>query len=338
MTDVCVSHVRWGRRVPLLRNASFDLAAGEIAAVVGSARDGRSALLQVVAGLMRPDSGEVRFTDATAASLSYTEPWDLLGNQILWIDPISPPDHLLVRDHIVMSLILGCRYRYKVRAAERLAWEALDQMGIADYGENHLIAMSRWELLLIELARSVAVRPRFVLIDDLFDGFGPRRTREAGRLLRSLVDELECGVLLGVLDVESASVADHVWCLDRGSLTTIDRPSDHQDVALASEMHERGDKDIAAFVAGRTLEEHLRKLAVKSGIPTERTRGVPCKADALNGALANIGVYNWLQQKVVTALLDLRNKAAHGRSSEYDAAQVSAMIRDVRDFLTRFPA
>jgi hypothetical protein len=45
-----------------------------------------------------------------------------------------------------------------------------------------------------------------------------------------------------------------------------------------------------------------------------------------------------LQQKSVTAWLDLRNKAAHGRHSEYDAAQVSALIRDVRDFMTRLPA
>lgn len=322
--------------MPLLRSVSFDLAAGEIAAVVGSRRDGRLALLQVAAGLMRPDSGDVRFTDATATSLSYSGSRYLLGNQILWVEPESPPHWISVRNHVVTPLLVD--RRYTVREAKRLALEALNQMGIADYSENPLIAMSSWERLLIELARSIAIRPRFVLIDGLFDEFGPKRMQEARRLLRSLVDELECGVLLGVLDIESALVADRVWRLDQGSLTRIDRPSDRRDVALASEMHERGDKDTAAFVAGRTLEEHLRRLAVKNGISTERTKGVPYKADALNGALANIGVYNRLQQKVVTALLDLRNNAAHGQSSEYDMAQVSAMIRDVRDFMTRFPA
>lgn len=123
-------------------------------------------------------------------------------------------------DHVVTPLLFD--RRYTVREAKHLAWEALNQLGIADYSRNRLIAMSSWERLLVELARSIAVRPRFVLIDGLFDELGPKRMREARRLLRSLVDELECGVLLGVLDIESALVADRVWRLEQGSLDPID--------------------------------------------------------------------------------------------------------------------
>lgn len=72
VADICVNHGRRGRRVSLLRGVSFDLAAGEIAAVVGSRRDGRLTLLEVAAGLVCPDSGDVRFTDATVTSLSYS--------------------------------------------------------------------------------------------------------------------------------------------------------------------------------------------------------------------------------------------------------------------------
>jgi len=45
-----------------------------------------------------------------------------------------------------------------------------------------------------------------------------------------------------------------------------------------------------------------------------------------------------LEQKSVTAWLDLRNKAAHGHYDDYDHQQVAALIRDVREFLIRNPA
>jgi ABC-type multidrug transport system ATPase subunit len=200
--------------------------------------------------------------------------------------------------------------------------------------------LSRCERVRVELARGVVARPQLMVIDDLFDGLGVRDTRTVGRLLRSLLDELECGVLLGVSDLEWAVAADRVWRLDQGSLTSVsDRLFDPMDaVGLASELHERGYKDPAAMVMGSALEELLRKLAVKAGVSIERDDGSPQKADALNHGLGHADAYNMLQQKSVTAWLDLRNKAAHGRHSEYDAAQVSALIRDVRDFMTRLPA
>jgi hypothetical protein len=107
---------------------------------------------------------------------------------------------------------------------------------------------------------------------------------------------------------------------------------------MASELRGRGYKDAAAVIAGSTLEGHLRKLAVKASVPFGREDGTPLKADALNSELARIGAYNKLQQKTITAWLDLRNKAAHGLYTEYEDTQVSALVRDVRDFMTRFPA
>lgn len=106
---------------------------------------------------------------------------------------------------------------------------------------------------------------------------------------------------------------------------------------MASELLEKSYKDPAAVIAGSVLEEHLRKLCDRSGIDVEAD-GKPRKADSLNTDLARQTVYNKLEQKNVTAWLGLRNHAAHGDYDQYDAAQVGAMIQNVRDFLTRHPA
>jgi hypothetical protein len=55
----------------------------------------------------------------------------------------------------------------------------------------------------------------------------------------------------------------------------------------------------------------------------------------MNADLTAVGAYTKLDQKNVTAWLDLRNKAAHGKYAEYQAAQVALMIAGIRDFITR---
>ena len=53
----------------------------------------------------------------------------------------------------------------------------------------------------------------------------------------------------------------------------------------------------------------------------------------MNVELAKTGIYNKLVQKKVTALADLRNKAAHGEWTEFTDKDVEDMIRDVRRFM-----
>jgi hypothetical protein len=111
---------------------------------------------------------------------------------------------------------------------------------------------------------------------------------------------------------------------------------------MAQHLVQSGYKDAGAVVAGSSLEAHLRQLAKRFGVPTENTtvRGSiePKKADLLNSDLVKAGAYSGLDQKNVTAWLDLRNKAAPGRYAEYQREQVEIMIDAVRNFMTRFPA
>ncbi len=108
-------------------------------------------------------------------------------------------------------------------------------------------------------------------------------------------------------------------------------------IEMAGYLLDQGFKDPAAVIVGSVLEEHLRQLCVKVGIPVE-TGGKPKKADTLNGELATQSVYSKLDLKSVTAWLDLRNKAAHGKYSEYTRDQVAVMLQGVREFIARVPA
>jgi len=106
---------------------------------------------------------------------------------------------------------------------------------------------------------------------------------------------------------------------------------------MAEHLLRQGYKDPAAVRVGTVLEGHLRAACDARGIPTE-VSGKPKKADSMNSELAAAGVYNKLDQKNVTAWLDLRNKAAHGQYGEYTGEQVANTALGVREFMARIAA
>jgi hypothetical protein len=106
---------------------------------------------------------------------------------------------------------------------------------------------------------------------------------------------------------------------------------------MASYLLSEGYKDAASVIIGGVLEEHIRKLCTKHGISID-SNGRPKKADTMNSELANAGVLTKLDQKNITAWLDLRNKSAHGKYAEYTQPQVELFQQSVQDFLTRVPA
>lgn len=144
---------------------------------------------------------------------------------------------------------------------------------------------------------------------------------------------------LGIINSIKAEI-DNGWLYNSfKSIVSSEIFSDFIEMAeyLLSEKY----KDTAAVIIGSVLEEHLRQLCQKNQISLETTKGdgsiIPKKADVLNADLAKAGIYSSkvLDQKNVTAWLDLRNKAAHGKYSEYSLQQVELILQGVTEFIAR---
>ncbi len=119
----------------------------------------------------------------------------------------------------------GCRWRSAAVAASDRGgswrWRRSNASARRGCAGQRWAELSNWERLLVGLARGIASSPKLLVVDDLMDGFGIGRTREAGELLLALVRELGCGVLMSCSDLEAALVADRVWSLERGRLTLL---------------------------------------------------------------------------------------------------------------------
>ena len=143
---------------------------------------------------------------------------------------------------------------------------------------------------------------------------------------------------IGILKACRAEIAGG-WLLTTKGLVSAEVFSDFLD--MAGHLLAEGYKDPAAVMVGSVLEEHLRRLCGKNSIPIEVTKAdgskAPLKADAMNSELAKASIYTKLDLKNVTAWLDLRNNAAHGKYGEYTADQVDLMLRGVSHFVARKP-
>ena len=111
---------------------------------------------------------------------------------------------------------------------------------------------------------------------------------------------------------------------------------------MAQHLCDANYKDAATVIADSTLESHLRALCNKGDISTEVLKAdgdkVPKRAESMNSDLATATTYSKLDQKSITAWLDLRNKAAHGKYNEYTLEQVSILVSGVQNFIVRNPA
>jgi predicted ABC-type transport system involved in lysophospholipase L1 biosynthesis ATPase subunit len=210
---------RGDRPIRVLVDVGLTVSSGEIVAVVGSRHEGKTTLLKIAAGLEEPDAGKVMFSDLDLARCSDEQHSRLRGSEIAWIHREGTGLGFDVLDYIAIPLKMGRGLAR--REAESRALGALERVGARECAWLSWGDLSNWERVLVAFARGMAHEPRLMIVDDVIDGFGMGRTREAGELLLSFAQDQGCGVLMSASDREAALVAERVWQFDRGRLELV---------------------------------------------------------------------------------------------------------------------
>lgn len=218
LDDVSKRFRRGRRRWQILSGVSIAVHAGEHVGVVGGRGEGKTTLLEIAAGIELPDEGRVLFAGGDLTSCSTDARADLLGDRIAWMPRETSGDFEAI-DCVGLPLAMGRGAR--MRDADDRAMTALEYVGVANLARRRWNELSNWEQVLVTFARGFATMPDLMVIDDLLDGLGSRRTREANDFLRSFTDELGCGVLVAASDLDSVLLADRVLCFQEGSVASM---------------------------------------------------------------------------------------------------------------------
>jgi lipopolysaccharide export system ATP-binding protein len=219
-------HKRYGSRV-VVKDVSLAVAAGEVVGLLGPNGAGKTTCFYMVVGLVPMDGGAISLDGRSIAHL----PIHRRARMGLSYLPqeASVFRRLTVEENVraVLELQLGPDRKPLPQSAiaTRLD-ELLDDLQIAHLRTNPAQSLSGGERRRVEIARALAARPRFVLLDEPFAGVDPIAVIEIQRIVRFL-KERGIGVLITDHNVrETLGICDHAYIINEGEVLAAGRPDE----------------------------------------------------------------------------------------------------------------
>lgn len=217
LTLDCVT-VRWPRgerarreRVAL-RGVSLVVDPGELVGVWGTRHSGRSTLVQVAAGIVRPTEGVVRFDGESLVNRPKLGVREGIGYCDREFDPAVAGT---VIEHVAAPLLNGDMSN---RNAERAAEELLTWAGVGACAELLPSELDAAETIRVAIARAAVTRPRVLVIDEPATGVRASEERSVLRLLHALARDQRVAVLMTVDDAAGLAGVDRALSIDDGVL------------------------------------------------------------------------------------------------------------------------
>ncbi len=175
-------------RIEILKGLSFTLPRGEILGIVGGSGSGKSTLGRAMVRLLQPTGGAVRFDGQDITHLTEAALRPLRRRfQMIFQDPMSS----LNPRHRVGQLVAAPLRLHGVDGADRLAAQALDHVGLSrDFARRYPQELSGGQRQRVGIARAIALRPEFILADEIVSGLDVSSQAQVLNLLEALVKDL----------------------------------------------------------------------------------------------------------------------------------------------------
>ncbi len=202
---------------PAVDRVSFDLGEGELLALLGPSGCGKTTTLRMIGGLEVPDSGAVRLRGRDITRL----PTERRGIGIVFQDYALFP-HLNVLENVRFGLRGMGRAAADARAREMLALVGLEALALR---KPH--ALSGGQQQRVALARTLAVSPPVVLLDEPFSNLDAAMRVETRQEVRSLLKRTGSAAILVTHDQEEAlALADRIAVMEKGRVLQIASPDE----------------------------------------------------------------------------------------------------------------
>ncbi|MAB72306.1 MAG: ABC transporter ATP-binding protein [Planctomycetaceae bacterium] len=227
---------------PVLRGLDLEIETGRSLVIMGPSGCGKSVLLKHIVGLLRPDSGEVRFHGQRIERMKERGLQPIRRRIGFLFQGAALFDSMTVRDNVAFPLLetgqAGPDLEDRVR-------ETLDRVGLADTLDKMPAELSGGMRKRVGLARAIVLEPEMVLYDEPTTGLDPIRANVINDLIVRLQRELNITSVVVTHDLDSAfQVADRMVLLHRGRVRMDGTP----DV-----MRHTSDPVVRAFLEGREM-------------------------------------------------------------------------------------
>ena len=202
-----------------LDDVSIEVPTGSLVALLGPSGSGKSTLLRCIAGLERPDGGEIHISDEV---MTGRKPQDRGVGFVF--QHYAAFKHMTVEKNIAFGLEVRKRPRAEIR--DRVG-ELLRLVQLEGLAKRYPAQLSGGQRQRMGLARALAVDPKVLLLDEPFGALDARVRKELREWLRRLHDETHTTTVIVTHDQEEAmEVADEVVVMNKGQIEQVAAPQD----------------------------------------------------------------------------------------------------------------
>ncbi|BCX81061.1 lipopolysaccharide export system ATP-binding protein [Methylomarinovum caldicuralii] len=208
------------RRRTVVDGVSLTLKSGEIVGLLGPNGAGKTTTFYMIVGLIAPSDGRIRLDgqDITALPIHVRAHFGIgyLPQEASVFRRLSVMDNLLGVLELRPELTPGQR--------ELIAAELLQEFGLTPLAPQQAASLSGGERRRLEIARALALEPRFVLLDEPFAGVDPISILDIQKIVRHL-SERGIGVLITDHNVrETLGICQRAYIINQGRVLTTGAP------------------------------------------------------------------------------------------------------------------
>ncbi|HZX37201.1 MAG TPA: ABC transporter ATP-binding protein [Streptomyces sp.] len=191
---------------PALDGASFSIHPGEVVAVMGPSGSGKSTLLHCLAGIVRPDSGSIRYGGRELTELSDAERSTLRRTEFGFVFQFGQlVPELTCTENVALPLRLT---GVKRKAAERTALEWMERLEVADTGRQRPGEVSGGQGQRVAVARALVTSPRVIFADEPTGALDSLNGERVMELLTEAARSANAAVVLVTHEARVAAYSD----------------------------------------------------------------------------------------------------------------------------------
>ena len=207
----------------VINNVNLDIHQGEVVVVCGPSGSGKSTLIRTVNQLERIESGEI-WVDGVNVADSKTDLNKIRTEVGFVFQHFNLYPHLTVLENITLSPIKV--KNMDAAAAEKLAMELLDKVGLAHKKNAYPTELSGGQRQRVAIARGLAMQPAVMLFDEPTSALDPEMV---GEVLKVMKDLAQSGITMMCVTHEmgfAREVADRIIFLDHGQILEDRKPDE----------------------------------------------------------------------------------------------------------------